>query len=307
MDSSISNLYVSGYLRDDALFKKAYPTHMRPQGRDIVRTWLYYTLLRNFQLTRKPAFKHVWITGMGLDEHGKKMSKSKGNIIEPKPVIEKYGADAFRFWAASETSIGGDFRISEERIAGAGKFLTKLWNVARFVSKLPIKKEMPEIKATDRWIMGEVDVLIEKCMEGYDDYNFYIPANQVRTFIWNIYAPHYLEMVKSRAYEGDDSALYTIHESFKKILKLLAPIIPFITYEAYKKIYGGNIHREAFPEKCGEKGYSELTEALCNFNSMVWKKKKEMNISLKSEIRGIEIPNELLPFKEDLIAMHNLK
>ncbi len=307
MDSSISNLYVTGYLRDEELFKKAYPCAMRPQGRDIVRTWLYYTLLRNYQLTGKPAFKHVMIHGMGLDEHGKKMSKSKGNFMDPEPVLDKYGADAYRFWAASETSIGEDFRISEERIAGASKFLTKYWNVARFVSGFDEKEQPEQLKPTDFWIISELNKLIKECRKGYDDYNFFIPATRIREFVWNLFAPHYLEMVKHRAYEGDESALFTLHHCLKTITKLLAPIAPFVTDKVYREVYGESVHRQLLPEPGGEEEFLELTERLVEFNSSVWKKKKDQGLSLNSEITGIEVPEDLKPFEEDLRKMHKLK
>ncbi len=307
MDSSISNLYVSKHLMNKDFTKKTYICDMRPQGRDIVRTWLYYATLRNYHLFKKPAFKHVMIHGMGLDEKGKKMAKSKGNVIDPEPMIEKYGADSFRFWAASETSVGGDFRISEERIAGAGKFLTKLWNVARFISHFD-KAEKPEkLNAADEWILSEINALIDKCAKGYNDYNFFIPSNKIKEFLWNTYASHYLEMVKPRAYENDASALYTIHESFRAIMKLIAPVIPFISYEIYQKMYENNVHKELFPEKMSVLDHTKITEKACEFNSMIWKTKKDKGLSLKADISGIKIPEEIMMLKEDLTKMHNLK
>ncbi|MFH0987081.1 MAG: valine--tRNA ligase, partial [Candidatus Micrarchaeota archaeon] len=160
VDSSITNLYVTGYGRDEELFKKAYPCALRPQGRDIVRTWLYYTLLRNYQLTGKPAFKHVMIHGMGLDPTGKKMSKSVGNTMHPKKILEKHGAEAFRLWSMSETNVGDDYKIDEKRIEGAAKFITKLWNVARFISSFECK-ESGDLANADRWILSELNKLVK--------------------------------------------------------------------------------------------------------------------------------------------------
>ncbi|KAG2478388.1 MAG: putative Valine--tRNA ligase, partial [Nitrosopumilales archaeon] len=116
MDSSISPLFVSKYSKDDDFFKKTYPATIRPQAKDIVRTWLYYTLLRCEQLTGKKPWSEAWIMGYGLDEKGMKMSKSKGNAIDPLPVIQKMGADTFRFWSASEINHGYDFRCNEQKI-----------------------------------------------------------------------------------------------------------------------------------------------------------------------------------------------
>jgi len=308
MDSSISNLYVAGYNREEELFKKTFGKIIRPQGRDIVRTWLYYTLLKNYQLLEKPAFEKVMIHGMGLDKHGKKMSKSKGNFISPEKMLSKYGADAWRLWAASETNIGEDFRISEDRIQGASKFLTKLWNLSRFISSFEIK-ETGELKNTDHWILSELNKLIKESKQGYNDYNFFIPATKIKEFIWNTFSSNYIEMVKPRAYEGDTGALYTLHTCLKTILKLLAPITPFITDKVYREIYEKTVHLEQFPEENENwnSNFINLTEQLIEFNSMVWKTKKEQGLSLNSEIHEIKIPSELKPFEQDLTKMHKLK
>jgi len=307
VDSSISNLYVCGYKRNDALFEKAYPTALRPQGREIVRTWLYYSLLRNKQLMNEPAFKDVVITGLGLAEDGKKMSKSKGNYVEPMPIIEEVGADAWRLWGAGEVTTGDDFRMSKERMLGASKFLTKLWNVARFISSFEDAPRPKKLNDTDAWILAECNKMARKAIEGYEEYNLSAPAWAVRDFIWNIFASHYVEMAKARAYEGDASALYTLHECLRNTLKILAPISPFITDKVYKELYNGKIHYEEFSKPSRDKKHVELTEKVIEFNSMVWKKKKDANLSLRADLTGVPVPDELKPFAADLIKMHNLK
>ncbi|MDH4123570.1 MAG: class I tRNA ligase family protein, partial [Thermoplasmata archaeon] len=306
MDSSISALYVCGYLRDMDLFAKAFPCSIRPQGRDIVRTWLYYTTLRIRQLLGKKPFEHVWITGMGLDQSGKKMSKSRGNVVDPEKILGEYGAEAFRFWAASEVNIGEDFRISKEKIAGNSKFLTKLWNVSRFISSFEEKQAPNELTQTDRWILAELNGLIAQCEIGYRDFNFFIPATKVRDFVWNIFAPHYIEMVKHRAYKGDESALYALHEVLKNALILLAPICPFITDRIFRDIYGRTVHQEKLPSPRATWEIKENpTDKIIEFNSLIWKQKKERHLSLNAEFEG-EIPTELSIFKEDLDAMHHI-
>ncbi len=146
MDSSNSNLIASLYMRDDAFFKEHFPAGLRPQGRDIVRNWLYYTTLKSYYVTGGKPFHHVWIHGMGLDARGRAMHRTLGNYTEPEPVLRRDGADAFRFWAASTTTPGDDFRVDETKIAGAKKFLSKLWNVSRFISSFdepPAGKLLP--------------------------------------------------------------------------------------------------------------------------------------------------------------------
>lgn len=306
MDSSISALYVCGYLRDEELFKMTFPCSLRPQGRDIVRTWLYYTTLRVGQLLDSKPFEHVWITGMGLDQFGKKMSKSRGNVVEPLAIIEKYGAEAFRFWAASEVNVGEDFRIAEDKIAGNSKFLTKLWNVARFISSFDERGEPAELKAADKWVLAELNDLVKTCIAGYDEFNFFVPANAIREFVWNLFAPHYLEMVKHRAYEGDDSALFTLHEVLRTVLRLLAPICPFITDKIYREMYGKTVHRESLPVPREDRELvARLTKDIIEFNSSIWKMKKERGLALNAEFKA-DIPENLEPFREDLRTMHHL-
>ncbi|MHA2212839.1 MAG: class I tRNA ligase family protein, partial [Candidatus Thorarchaeota archaeon] len=142
VDSSISGMQVVGYLRDDEFFKKGFDSVMRPQGKDIVRTWLYYSLLRTFQLTGKPAFCEIWVSGHVVDEKGEQMSKSKGNSPDPMPIVKQYSADAMRLYGVLEAGLGSDIRFSEERLAGVSKFMTKLWNIARFISMFPEPPEM---------------------------------------------------------------------------------------------------------------------------------------------------------------------
>ena len=311
MDSSVSPLFVSKFNKDQEFFNKVYPTTIRPQAKDIVRTWLYYTLLRCEQLTGKKPWSEAWIMGYGLDEKGMKMSKSKGNAIDPLPVIEQFGADTFRFWSASEINHGYDFRCNEQKIESTKKFLSKLWNVSRFLSSFPvIESGIPT--ATDKWILSELDNLIRECKKGYEEYNFFIPAIAIREFTWNIFAAHYIEMVKARAYgigfidEERDGAIYTLHKTLSTILKLLAPITPFITEYLWKTLYSSeSIHKQHQVES--ESGYnqSKITKEITEFNSKVWNEKKTKNLSLKDSIT-VTVPESLELFKKDLKYMHNL-
>lgn len=307
MDSSISPLFISRYKEDENFFKSVYPNTLRPQAKDIVRTWLHYTILRCYQLTEMVPFKHVWIMGYGLDEKGERMSKSKGNVIDPYPIIEKYGADTFRFWSASEVNLGYDFRCSEQKIAGTQKFMSKLWNIARFVSSFSMGYNYP-LKETDRWILSELSIFIEKCIEGYNDFNFFIVSNAIREFTWNLFAPHYIEMVKARAYgliDGKESAHYTLHKCLSTILLLAAPIIPFVTDAIWRELYKKSIHTERFPKVEWDKKYSVYTKDIIEFNSSIWNIKKKEGKSLRDPI-NIEIPDRLNIFKDDLRIMHNI-
>ncbi|MDR4511179.1 MAG: valine--tRNA ligase [Nitrososphaeraceae archaeon] len=324
MDSSITPLFISKYVSDPHFFKKIYPTTIRPQAKDIIRTWLYYSMLRCYQLTGSLPWTNAWIMGYGVDEKGKKMSKSKGNVIDPFPIIQQYGADTFRFWSASETNLGQDFRCSEQSIAISQKFLSKLWNIGRFLSSFSdsltdLDRHEMNLLSTDKWILSELFKLVKNCLKGYDLYNFFIPSNQIRDFTWNIFAAHYIEMVKNRVYDNSNqqshnSALYTLHQCFSTILLLLAPICPFITDTLWKELYSRkSIHLELKPMFTDQfKDFESYTQKIIDFNSYVWNRKKESinphtgkKNSLKDPI-SISIPEELTEFKNDLVVMHNL-
>lgn len=307
MDSSNTNLVATLFMRDDDFFRKHFPTTLRPQGRDIVRNWLYYTTLKSWYVMHEKPFHHVFVHGLGLDEHGRAMHKSQGNVVDTEPVIAKHGADAFRFWSAAETMPGDDFRISEDRIAGGRKFINKLWNTMRFVSMF----EQPatgDLKATDRWILSELNELVRVSREGYEDYNFFVPANRCREFLWNVFAPHYLEMVKGRAYEGDTGARFTLNEVMKTLLRILAPITAFSTDKMWREVYGGSVHDQAMPEARTdwENDLRRLTQGLIEFNSKVWKDKKDRGLSLNEPLQGVTIPENLKPFEADLVRMHKI-
>jgi len=312
MDSSVSPLFITKFKKDEEFFKRTYPTGVRPQAKDIVRTWLYYTLLRCENLTGEKPWSEAWIMGYGLDEKGMKMSKSKGNALDPLPIIEKFGADTFRFWSASEVNHGNDFRCSEQKIESTKKFLTKLWNVSRFLSSFPIV-ESADLADTDKWIISELDKLVKDCKAGFDEYNFFIPAIAIREFTWNVFAAQYIEMAKARAYgiefsEAErDGAIYTLHKVLSTLLKLLAPITPFITDFLWQTLYSDkSIHTAQQAKAESNEDLTQHTQAISDFNSKVWNEKKEKGLHLPDSIK-IEVPKELEIFKKDLVAMHHLE
>ena len=316
MDSSVSALYVTKYMKDPSFHSRTYPATIRPQGKDIIRTWLHYSILRCWQISGKVPWSDVWITGWGLDEKGERMSKSKGNVIDPILMLNKYGAENFRLWIASEVSVGSDYTCSEQKIASPGKFLTKLWNISRFIASFPIPDTIPpydDISASDKWILSELSQLVSDCLSGYEDFNFFIPANRVRDFTWNVFAAHYIELAKGRAYGTGFaekeilSARFTLHECLRTILLILAPITPFITEELWLRIYSkSSIHEQAFPPRDSwNKEYLKFEKPLFDFNSAVWNEKKSKGLSLKEPIT-FAVPDDLKLFAADLRAMHNL-
>ncbi len=311
MDSSISALFITRYRKNAAFHRATYPVTVRPQGKDIVRTWLYYTLLKCHLLIGGSPFKHAWIGGLGLDAKGRAMRKSLGNFVDPDPLLQKYGSDTFRYWGAAEANQGYDFRLSEDRVAGAGKFLTKLWNTARYISAFPQPKAA-RLTSTDKWILAELAKLTTECTKGYEDFNAYVPAIKIREFIWNVFAAHYIEMTKGRAYgdsvsrEDQEAAWFTLHEVLKTILLLLAPITPFITDHIWRKVYGKkSVHLELFPKPRKYLIDQQVGQNIIGFNTEVWKNKREKGLAMKDTIQ-VRIPPKLKPFRADMVRMHHI-
>lgn len=314
-DSAISPLYVLGYERFPEFFKKNSVATLRPQGKEIVRTWLYYTLLKCYHLTDKKIFQDVFIHYHVLDEKGTKMSKSLGNVIDPLKVHEKFGCEPFRLWAALEGNMEQtDFRCSFDRIDDKGKTLTKLWNVARFISQFPEPKKFDPKKTKnvlDQWILSEMDALVVLAHERYQEYDFHNPALSARQFLWDTFASHYLEMAKSRAYnannefskEDQESAIGTLYYCLKQQLLVWSPIIPTITEILYEQLFDGEVHFESFPKAIGAKTKLQ-TAQIIELNSMMWKMKKEKGLSLNAPVKQLTIPKELETIQNDLKACH---
>ncbi|MDP6293669.1 MAG: valine--tRNA ligase [Candidatus Woesearchaeota archaeon] len=313
-DSSISPLYILQYEKDDKFFRNNIPCSLRPQGKEIVRTWLYYTLLKCFHLTNKTIFKDVWIHYHVVDDNGKKMSKSVGNIIDPQKLLDDHGAESLRLWAATEGDLSkGDIRCSDERIKGAGKTLTKLWNVARFVSSFPEGKE-GNLEPLDEWILDELNTLIALANEKYAHYDFFTPALALRHFVWETFASHYLELAKNRAYNNEDlytdeeanSARYTLHTVLSRLTRLFAPILPMVTYEIVKATENKDVHQEAFPKV--ERTYQPpfKTEELMETNGAIWKAKQDKGISLKAEVKKATLPKSLQVIEKDIKHTHTI-
>ncbi len=315
-DSSISPLYILKYSRDEDFFKKNFPCTLRPQGKEIIRTWLYYTLLKDFLLTKKQAFKDVWINYHIVDDKGKKMSKSLGNVIDPKEILEKYGAESFRLWAAVEGNLEKtDFRCSFERIDGASKTLNKLWNVARFITMFDRPKKSPKLTELDQFIIQELNLLIEESSIKYENYDFHNPVIKIKNFLWEIFASHYIELVKNRAYnqegkfskEEQNAAIYTLYYCLEKILELLAPVTPMLTEKLYYAINNKNIHEINFP-KIEHKHKQKFTkEELMEINSEIWKLKRDNQLSLKDEISMINLPDKFSGISKDIKETHKAK
>ena len=345
MDSSNSNLFVSGYLNDDDTFERAFPTGIRPQGKEIVRTWLYYTLLKSALLFDKPGFKNVWIDGLGMDPWGRKMSKSLGNGIDADSVLEcgaggrtgswkvkgpnktvnlkanKIGSECFRLWKACDAQVGDDFQINPEEIeAKYYGVLTKLFNVARFASQFEIPNDLDsapsDLSISERWILSEFSQVNLTVRSAWENIDIYTAAQAMKNFGTGVFPSHWLEMAKTRLYNDDLGAAWTVHRIVRDLLTMFSPICPFLCHHLSSTLYGVSaVDIREFPElPISELGDGELGDKLrqyspiiTEFNSDVWAAKNEAGLGRGKPISGIEIPSELEEFSNHLITMHKLE
>ncbi|MHA1785320.1 MAG: valine--tRNA ligase [Candidatus Helarchaeota archaeon] len=308
IDSSITPLMISKWNEDDEFFKKTYPSSLRPQGYEIIRTWAFYTIFRCLQITGKPCFENLMINGMVAGTDGRKMSKSYGNIVSPDKTIKQYGADALRQWA-SLGSLGDDYPFNFKEIQYGLKFNKKVWNACRFSSahlggfnKNSLKKK-PKLLPIDEWILNKLDNVIRTCTESFDVYNFHAGIMAIRTFFWHDFCDDYLEAVKYRFYtevpeEVKVAGQYTLYSVILDSLKLLAPITPFITDEIFQFLFKEHekiesIHLTKWPKEYKVKENSSgdlIIKIIKEFRN----RKASKKIALNQEIQKahVKIPKE---------------
>jgi valyl-tRNA synthetase len=312
--SSVTPQIVLDWIKDNegtyanVNFEKMYPMSLRPQAHDIIRTWAFYTIVKGLYHNNKTPWKNIAISGHVLDKNGKKMSKSVGNVVDPKKVLKEHGADVLRFWSAS-AGMGRDILFNEEELRSAKKTITKLWNASKF-ALMHLKDFDPtkKVKLTDldKGIISKFNKIIKESGEAFDSYEYSKSKFATEGFFWTQFCDNYLEVSKDRLYnplergeESRRSAQYTLSYLLNSILKMFAPIMPFITEEIYSVYYAeiekvNSIHISSWP-KYDKKLEDEISEKMWDrFISIleeVRQAKSQNNKSLKVEI-DLEISEE---------------
>jgi valyl-tRNA synthetase len=254
MDSSISPLYNTFWNRDEDMFQKLYPMSMRPQSHDIIRTWAFYTLLRCYLMTDQKAWDHIMIHGFIMSPDGTPMHSSLGNVIDPMPILEEYGADALRYYACT-CALGEDNAFREKDVIRGKRLATKLWNIGRFTNMvIDSKPEMKGLQPMDRWILSKFSRVVRNATAFYEAYQFDRAMREIEDFAWHEYADHYLEMVKHRTRDGDDGVRFTLYTVTLGITKLLAPLMPHVTEDIYQETFlkldgARSVHVSTWPEE----------------------------------------------------------
>ncbi|OGM18625.1 valine--tRNA ligase [Candidatus Woesebacteria bacterium RIFCSPHIGHO2_01_FULL_38_10] len=215
-------------------FEYFYPTSVLETAYDILVFWVLRMIMLGLYATGEVPFKEILLHGLVRDQYGEKISKSKGNVIDPLIMSQKYGADAVRMSLIWGTLVENDIALSEDNIKGQRNFANKVWNVARFI--LQNKLEVPNVKSQpfnedDKWIIKELKTLIKKVTRSLDKYRLNEAAEDIYNFIWNKFANNYLEKTKSRRNETQKTLEYVLRES----LKLLHPFMPFVTEAIWQK------------------------------------------------------------------------
>ncbi|GAB6101979.1 valine--tRNA ligase [Thermococcus atlanticus] len=255
IDSSITPLIITrwheaikGDEKAKRWFEHNFPTALRPQGTDIIRTWAFYTIFRTHVLTGEKPWDDVLINGMVAGPDGRKMSKSYGNVVAPDEVIPKYGADALRLWTALAPP-GEDHPFKWETVDYNYRFLQKVWNIYRFAERHLVdfdpSSAPEELEPLDRWILSRLHRLIKFATEEMERYRFNLLTRELMTFVWHEVADDYIEMIKYRLYGDDEEsklkAKAALYELLYSIMLLLAPLAPHITEELYQEMFKKHI------------------------------------------------------------------
>ncbi len=237
-------------------FEKFYPTSVMETAYDILKAWVSRMVMMGLYVTQDVPFKDVLFHGIVNDPYGKKMSKSKGNVVNPLELVDQYGADAVRFALVYGNATGNDQSLSYPKLDAARKFTNKLWNMARFIEMKRVESigyqvlSIEELKkqakhASDKAMIRKIEELAKKVTDDLEKYNFNYAAEGLYEFIWHDFADNYIEDVKKRT---DPDSYLILNNLYLILLKLLHPFMPFVTEEIYQRLsFGKSLMIEKWP------------------------------------------------------------
>ncbi|MEJ1920920.1 valine--tRNA ligase [Microbacterium sp. KHB019] len=251
--SSLTPQLAGGWQRDEELWNLVAPFDVRPQGQDIIRTWLFSTMLRSTLEDARSPWKHASVSGFIVDPDRKKMSKSKGNVVTPADILEKHGSDAVRYWAAS-SRLGVDAAFDPQnptQMKIGRRLAIKILNAAKFVLSFPVPEGAQVTHALDASMLTALDGVVAEATKAFDAFDHARALEVTESFFWT-FCDDYLELVKERAYDqtdvGQPSAALALRIALSTLLRLLAPVVSFATEEAWSWFEEGSIHTAAWPE-----------------------------------------------------------
>ncbi|MFA5310481.1 MAG: valine--tRNA ligase [Candidatus Paceibacterota bacterium] len=291
--SSCTPFLLKEMIGNDQLF----PVDLRPNAHEIIRTWDFYSIVKSTYHFNAIPFKNIMVSGHGLDEQGKKISKRLGNYVPSDQLVDEWGADAIRYWATG-AGLGQNLRFNPKEIKKGKQIVTKLWNVAKFIDLNLTDFEEKEIKleTPDLWILKEMNETIKKATESFDNYEYAKAKGEIEEFFMSKFCDYYIEFVKYRLYGEDNeskkAAQTTLKKVFINILKMFAPILPFITEEIYQNFAKESIHISSWPKAEEVKDEPDFIEAISAIDE-IRKYKSENQISLGAELEEYKLQTKV--------------
>ncbi len=292
-----------------------YPTNVLVTGYDIIFFWVIRMVFSGYEQTGKCPFSDVLIHGLVRDEQGRKMSKSLGNGIDPLEIIGQYGADALRLTLVTGNAPGNDMRYSEKKIIASRNFANKVWNASRFmlmnIEKADLSNvSLSELTPADKWILSKANSLVKEVTDNMEKYDFGVAVAKLNDFIWEEFCDWYIEMVKPRLYNEEDTtkaaALFTLKKVLTISLKLLHPYMPFITEEIFCSLQDEEesimvsewpVFEEEFDFKAEENEVEMIKNAVRNIRNL----RADMNVppSKKASVYVVSEKEEVRRVFED--------
>jgi valyl-tRNA synthetase len=298
--SSLTPQVSSRWVLDPARHERLFPADIRPQSHEIIRTWAFYTIAKALLHENEVPWYDVVVSGWILDPDRKKMSKSKGNVVTPMHLIDEYGADAVRYWAAS-ARLGTDTAFDEKVMKVGKRLVTKLFNAGKFV----LGQGAPEAPITaelDRAFVERLRGLVARVTANFDAFEYAHALQETETFFWRDFTDTYLELVKVRARGGDaaaGSAVATLRLGLRTLVRMFAPVLPYVTEEVWSWAFAAetkapSIHRAPWPTAADFAAVPEAADA-ASFDvavaclAAVKKNKSESGVSVGRGIRSLTV------------------
>lgn len=313
--SSLSPQIAAKWESDQELFEKVFPMNLRPQSHEIIRTWLFSSVVRANSEHDSLPWSDVAISGWILDPDRKKMSKSKGNVVTPMALLEEYGSDAVRYWAAMGRP-GTDTAFDTGQMKIGRRLAIKLLNASKFGLSLGAHQNFVEItNPLDKSMLAQLSHVVESSTKAFNNYDYTKALESIETFFWN-FTDDYLELIKERVYgaQGDDaanSAKGALGLALSVIHRLFAPFLPFVTEEVWSWWQPGSIHKAKWPQVSELTQFGENADLLNQVSQVLMeirKAKTTSQLSMRAEVSLVKVSSNqsmidnLLSAKADLFA-----